>query len=278
MIPVPFNTLRPHDPRCSVLNTCSAKLYHYTSIETLALILRNKTIRFNRLDRVNDPHEAISSDIECAQSLVFASCWTDSEQESIPLWKLYSDLCGVRISLPTLMFQGMHNNHKVTNDDRLYELTVDGPGITVNRAGKEYSGINTSVVCGPTRMRYVQETQLEKLKILSPYGDFEYDIRTLGTQKRSDWHFENEVRFRILALFGYWTKDSGTIGLSAQSLADSPVITQHLDVPLDGRAIQEMEVVLGPCMNDGQRTIVEALCANFAPTAKFARSKIAVRL
>lgn len=31
------------------------KLYHYTSIETLALILKHKTIRFSRLDRVDDP-------------------------------------------------------------------------------------------------------------------------------------------------------------------------------------------------------------------------------
>ena len=34
------------------------KIYHYTSIETLALILKNKTIRFNRLDHVDDVDEA----------------------------------------------------------------------------------------------------------------------------------------------------------------------------------------------------------------------------
>lgn len=35
-----------------------AKIYHYTSIETLALILKYKTIRFNRLDQVDDYEEA----------------------------------------------------------------------------------------------------------------------------------------------------------------------------------------------------------------------------
>ena len=30
------------------------KIYHYTSIETLALIVYNKNIRFNRLDFVDD--------------------------------------------------------------------------------------------------------------------------------------------------------------------------------------------------------------------------------
>ena len=36
-----------------VYNTFGRRLYHYTSINTLALILKNKTIRFNRLDKVN---------------------------------------------------------------------------------------------------------------------------------------------------------------------------------------------------------------------------------
>ena len=33
------------------------KLYHYTSLETLALILKNRTIMFNRLDKVDDVEE-----------------------------------------------------------------------------------------------------------------------------------------------------------------------------------------------------------------------------
>lgn len=35
------------------------KIYHYTSIETLALIIKNKTIRFNRLDFVDDCEESL---------------------------------------------------------------------------------------------------------------------------------------------------------------------------------------------------------------------------
>ena len=33
------------------------KIYHYTSIETLALILKNKTLRFNNAKFVDDPNE-----------------------------------------------------------------------------------------------------------------------------------------------------------------------------------------------------------------------------
>lgn len=35
------------------------KLYHYTTIDTLALILKNRTIRFNRLDKVDDLEEKV---------------------------------------------------------------------------------------------------------------------------------------------------------------------------------------------------------------------------
>lgn len=34
------------------------EIHHYTSIENLALILKNKTIRFTRLDKVDDSEEA----------------------------------------------------------------------------------------------------------------------------------------------------------------------------------------------------------------------------
>ncbi len=43
-------------------------LYHYTSVETLALILDKCLLRFGRLDSVNDPEEASASDLPNASS------------------------------------------------------------------------------------------------------------------------------------------------------------------------------------------------------------------
>ncbi len=37
------------------------EIHHYTSIENLALILKNKTIRFTRLDKVDDSEEAATA-------------------------------------------------------------------------------------------------------------------------------------------------------------------------------------------------------------------------
>lgn len=39
------------------------RYYHYTNIDTLALILKYKTIRFNSLENVDDLEEVKSSDL-----------------------------------------------------------------------------------------------------------------------------------------------------------------------------------------------------------------------
>ena len=77
------------------------RIHHYTSIETLALILKHRTIRFNRLDRVDDVSEARFQGEHDVAKYLFVSCWTDVDKEDIPQWHIYSDKAtGVRISLP----------------------------------------------------------------------------------------------------------------------------------------------------------------------------------
>lgn len=83
------------------------KIYHYTNIEALALILKNQTIRFNRLDKVDDIEEgnAESWGVKFCK-YVFVSCWTDIKEENIPLWKMYSgNTGGIRIALEQEMFK-----------------------------------------------------------------------------------------------------------------------------------------------------------------------------
>ena len=66
-------------------------LYHYTSLESLALILKNRTIRLNPLDKMDDIQEQKTADIENIGKFVFVSSWTDDVVESIPMWKMYTD-------------------------------------------------------------------------------------------------------------------------------------------------------------------------------------------
>ena len=76
-------------------------LYHYTNIDPLALILKNKTIRLNSLDKMDDLQEQMSQDKQNFGKFVFVSSWTDDETESIPMWRMYTPKQrGVRIQFP----------------------------------------------------------------------------------------------------------------------------------------------------------------------------------
>ena len=46
-------------------------LYHYTSLESLALILKNRTIRLNPLDKMDDIQEQKTADIENIRKICF---------------------------------------------------------------------------------------------------------------------------------------------------------------------------------------------------------------
>ena len=58
-------------------------IHHYTNIDVLALILKNRTLRFNRLDQVDDPEESnfVSNGVNIGL-YAFVSCWTEAKEES----------------------------------------------------------------------------------------------------------------------------------------------------------------------------------------------------
>ena len=75
-------------------------LYHYTSLETLALILKNRTIRFNSLDKMDDLQENETADLKNIGQFFYISSWTEDAAESIPMWNIYASLnSGIRIKL-----------------------------------------------------------------------------------------------------------------------------------------------------------------------------------
>lgn len=82
-------------------------IYHYTSIESLALVLKTRKLRFTRLDGVDDVREAQAhAGVNFGKFFFFfVSCWTQQSEESIPRWSMYSrDMQGVRLQLPAFPF------------------------------------------------------------------------------------------------------------------------------------------------------------------------------
>ena len=82
-----------------------SSIYHYTSIESLALILKTRKLRFTRLDGVDDVREAQAHAGIDFGKFFFVSCWTQEIKESIPQWSMYSrEMQGVRLELPEFPF------------------------------------------------------------------------------------------------------------------------------------------------------------------------------
>ena len=84
-------------------------LYRYTSLESLALILKSRQIRLNPLDKMDDLQEQKTADVENLGKFVFISSWTEESDESIPMWRMYTDpragvhLCGMEQRVQILL-------------------------------------------------------------------------------------------------------------------------------------------------------------------------------
>lgn len=107
------------------------KIYHYTTIQTLALILKHKTFRFNRLDRVDDMEESAYGSGPTRSKLsqyCFVSCWTKSDEENLALWNMYTRYKGIRIGMDEMPFvtccnKGMYA--RCRTNQSCYNVTIE---------------------------------------------------------------------------------------------------------------------------------------------------------
>lgn len=252
-------------------------LYHYTSIETLALVLANRTLRFSRLDGVNDPEEATACDLQNAATLVFASCWTAQSRESLAMWRMYTpNLQGVRIRLPNNPFVG---RHKPMIFDKGGAIQMIDGKIEITRANNGM-GIVSSAVIGPNKVFYTDDQIYRNGPCLLDEGDrWTVQLHDLGMVKNTYWEFEEEWRYKILATFSEaFLQEPNPLCHPSLDLVAFPVQEAAVFVPLDTSSFDGMEVVLGPRASTGQEVITKSLLEKYAPTAVLKRSEINVRL
>lgn len=264
------------------------KIYHYTTIETLALILKHRTIRFNRLDRVDDLEESqygiSEKDIKLGQ-YCFASCWTKSSEENIGLWGLYTKYKGVRIGLDERMFQTYDFGNNFYSYFPHFKIIKDSIFWGCNNEVKLID-INYDIDDYPTKIKeigeYKEDSTIGKmsLKYSSEYGTF----------KRKHWQFQEESRFIISALpiidfdlESYKGRENELLLEATNShsscLTDNkPISTEFLDIDLKQDAFQSMEILLGPLTNEADKIIVDSLikkyCQNAILKDSFFRGKI----
>lgn len=220
-------------------------LYHYTSLATFALILTTKSIKFNRLDLVDDPDESLfgygDSNMKLNSSS-YVSCWTEDEVENIALWKMYTDLKGVRIGLDKDMFVV----HQINNKTSFLEERFYREGCLVVNSDMNHTE--------PCIVKYDLKNDEDAIKCYKGYAvPFKDDIllhtNEIGVHKKMYWNFQKESRFIIR---GMSVNEKGTI------INELPK-RESFYIPLKWEAMKKMEVLLGPKTGEGEKAIVESL-------------------
>jgi len=251
-------------------------LFHYTSIDTLEKILANRTLRFGRLDQVNDAEEAQASDVALASTSVFVSCWSTAATEQIPLWSIYGGAFhGVRLCMPSNMFAGRHKPVIYEKGGARTHIDSD---LHIVRKSPAMSTTSRSII-GPNKVYYTDDAAYLRRPLIARGGTTaRHNPYDLGMVKNTKWAYEEEWRFKIAALpFETEFPNDEYFNNVTLDLTTCPVETSHLLVPLDPPVVDELIVTTGPLVSLSEYRRIEVIVANHAPNATVLKSTIMMR-
>ena len=253
------------------------KLYHYTSLATLALILKNKTIMFNRLDRVDDIEEGtIESNGVYPGRNVFVSCWTEDAEESIPMWNMYArGGAGVRIALEKDMFYDyLIKDLQLPNGQKM-EGSIYSKLPPENFTNQDYwishnTDINNEMFY--RHVEYVNDVKEMTNEIVSliknenSTSNANIALAKIGKYKHKRWKFQHESRFALTAFaINPLLQDPDKVGyiMFNSILQNQPLPIDHYFMHLKDDVVENIEIIISPEANEGHRLIVEALCNQY---------------
>lgn len=265
-------------------------LYHYTSIDNLALILKNRTIRLNSLTNMDDKQEAKTKEGQLFGKSVFISSWTDDESESIPMWKMYtSPSAGVRIGLPPLPFV----RHKTNNRALLYAFAPPVPNKDeLCRTGDAFLDIEP--LCNQNiysfeaytssllqQVEYVSDiSTLEPQIVEETEHGYRYWFNRIGFHKNKHWEFQHEWRYRMCFIPQHYDLEKLEPAKVKASIAqrfsqgDYTMPFTHFDLDIAPEHFEKMVITPSPQMSPGNRVLLETLVEKYNPTAHIQTSEL----
>lgn len=269
-------------------NSPPAYLYHYTSIEKLALILKNQTIRLNPLDTMDDLQEAQTADLNNIGKFVFVSSWTAETVESIPMWKMYTDpTAGVRIKLHSNPFvrHGTFGKdiERVTNieasDEKQRNMRVDTFLDISDLIQKKFFSPEAWQGDILYPITYTSDPNLLLPSIVGNSGDgAQIHWGILGKYKNTGWHFQNEwryiMKFISLAIDDIENLHANTVNTFHRILKGSePPPFRYFDLKIAPEHFTSMEITISPQISLGNRILLEALVEKYNPSAVIIESE-----
>lgn len=218
-------------------------IYHYTTIETLALILKSRKIRFNSINRLDDLIEPLSKDFGNIGNLALVSCWTDLSEESIAQWNLYSkNGTGCRIQLSSDLFTR-----------------------NIDRKSDKYLSIDEEItllypVNNLFPIKYKSSVELKSIR-----SEDKFDFSFIGKIKSKQWEFQSEWRFILYQLSK--TMFDSISNSQIKELKDFPFKHEYYDMEIRPEIFSKMKITLGPETTKAEEIIVNALTSKYNANA-----------
>lgn len=284
-------------------------LYHYTSVDTLELILSNRTFRFNPLTVMDDRQEQWNAHGTAHGHFWFISSWTEAEDEIKEMWTQYCKpdaTRGVRIKLPINPFSETENKLGTSYKESLAALfniwnkyfwkyyrkipkDYDENQILSQKLINEYPEVksaiakemdelmHTTVMCYPDNvnklLRKVEYTD-EKSKLMpvtvSNYkGMFFEDDSDYCRYKNTSWAWQREWRYAV----HFQMQTPGKIK-SGGKIELYKLPFDYYDMKLDSEKLKRLEIVTSPVISEEALKKLNAVLKKYCPTAKVEPSKL----
>ncbi len=237
-------------------------IYHYTSLESLACILESRCLRFTRLDFVDDPKEySFTKDGFNPAKYVYVSCWTESQEETIPQWKMYGNNGkGVRIAIKPNVFNIIKDGE--------YRLLF--PLNYFNNKDYFITPVLDENEQPFFRINYISDLLDAENKI---FEDNRIHFKEVAIYKSLEWSFQKECRF-ILYVF---PKSIGNVTYSLQDAIINRLFPnqKYLDIPICDSAFNSIQITLGPDSTFAEEIILRSLLKKYLGHEKFQKSVFA---
>lgn len=258
-------------------------IYHYTSLESLALILKNRTFRLSSLANMDDLEEGETSDIGKFGRYTYISSWTAESEESIPLWNLYTpNMSGVRIRMKRSIF-----DTEIKKKDEV----IQQEDIEYSKGLLDLQNQN-NIMFMPYKAELIDVTYTNDKSLLNPQistimenGDnSSFSIRRvdIGRFKRKAWEFQKELRYRIHSLpYSIEEMQSYQLNNEINEFIHELIYVRknldYVDLYIGRESFEDMEILCGPKASYAQMTIIEDLVEKYNPKATIKKSYILIR-
>lgn len=262
--------------------------YHYTNLDTLVLILKNRTFRLSPLSNMDDKQESMTQEKINLGKYIYVSCWTKTETESIPMWSMYTSRnSGVRIKLRSSCFRE-YDIDKECMQELCPNLTIEGPESSIKTFFPIEDFVEQPFICTPFQNKqllipvtYTSDSSLLQPKLIKEsQTGLEIEFDKLGKFKNKAWQFQDEWRYRMTVIPLSVKESLNTppeqlsTNVIQRIISETYAMPEFIDLDIEDKVFNEMEVTISPFMSDGNRIIAYDLMEKYCTSAAIKVSEL----